>query len=118
MTSQRRKISDATLALATAVLGMVGVAIGFSTVSHPFDIPTSLDGILTALQLGFVLAVLHGLQFRKALTIMTPVLAVLAMAAIRQHQSVFALLGVTLAVYGVIGIGLSALTETRAKAAG
>lgn len=118
MTLQRATISDASLALGLAVLGMVGVAIGFSTAAHPFDIPTSLDGVLTAVQLGFVLAVLHGLRFRKAVIIMTPVLAVLAMTAIRQNESAFALLGVTLALYGVIGIGLAALTQPRAKVAG
>ncbi len=111
-------ISDTTLAFIIALLGMAGLAIGFSTVAHPFDISPSLDGTLTAVQLGFVLAVLHGLGFRRALTLMAPVLLVLVAAAVRQGESVFALLGVTLTLYGVIGIGLAMLVHSHAEHAG
>jgi hypothetical protein len=102
-------VSDATLAFLIAALGLIGVGVGFATVAHPFDIAPSLDGTLTAAQLGFVLAVLHGLRFKRVLWMMTPVVGVLVIAALRQHESPFALAGVTLALYGVIGIAVSQL---------
>ena len=112
-TRRLSEISDATLSLIVAVVGMVGIAIGFSTVAHPFNISPSLDGALMAGQLGFVLAMLHGLKFRRVLWMMAPVIGVLAVAALRQHESAFALVGVTLTLYGVVGIGLSLLLSAE-----
>lgn len=111
------RVSDANIAFALVVMGAAGIVVGFATVSHPFDISPSLDGTLTAVQLGFVLALLHGLAFRRVLTIMAPLVGVLFIAAVHQHESAVALVGVTLLFYGVAGLGLSLVTRTRANAA-
>ena len=111
------RVSDAHVALALVVMGVTGIVVGFATVAHPFDISPSLDGTLTAVQLGFVLALLHGLPFRRVLAIMAPVVGVLFIAAMRQHESAVALVGVSSLFYGLAGLGLSLVTRTRANAA-
>ncbi len=110
-----KEISDAALAFIVAVVGMTGMAVGFATFSHPFDISPSLDGTLMAAQLGFVFAVLHGLRFRRVLSMMAPVLGVVAVVAARQHESAFALVGVTLTFYGIIGVALAMLLQSARK---
>ncbi len=108
-------LSDAALGLGLAVTGMIGLAIGFSTTAHPFTISPSIDGTLMCAQFGFVLATLHGLSYRRSLGVMIPVVAVLGVAAVRQHESVYALVGVTLTLYGVVGIIRSLLVNDGGK---
>ncbi len=112
------RLNDTTLALVLALLGVVGLVIGFNTTAHPFHISPALDGVLAACQLGFVLALLHGLPYRRVLLTMSPVLGILVIAAQRQHESVAALVGVNLLVFGVVGLGVAMLLEPRAKVAG
>ncbi len=112
MTQDRLSFSDTSLAFAVATAGVLGIAIGAATTANPFVISPSLDGTLTMLQLGFVLAILGGTGFRRTLYAMLPLLSILVIAAINQHESAWALAGATLTLYGVVGVGVSMLLRS------
>lgn len=116
MTLDRLNLSDATLAFGLAVLGMAGIAVGWLTSANPFVISPGLDGTLTMVQLGFVLALFHGLGYRKTLSTMLPLLSILVIAALFQRESPWALVGVTLMLYGIVGLGVTMLTESPRSA--
>jgi hypothetical protein len=99
-----KPLPDTRLGTLVVVLGFIGVGVGLKTHADPFAVPPSLDGIMASALVGFVLATLHGLDFRRALAVLSPALGVLAVVAVRCHESPFALVGINLVLFGAIGL--------------
>ena len=70
------EITDRKIATILAVSGPLLIAIAFARTAHPFNMLPGMDGAFTCGQLGFVLAMLHGIKFRRVLQLMLPIVAI------------------------------------------
>lgn len=96
---------DHRLATALALGGGISLAAAFIVTRHPFDMPPSMDGVFVCGVLGFVLAMLHGLPFRRALLVMAPIV-VIQLAAFASYRVVpFGAFGMQAVIYGLVGLG-------------
>jgi hypothetical protein len=100
--------SDRKLAMMLAAAGPVLIAIAFARNALPFNMLPGMDGAFTCGQLGFVLAILHGINFRRALQLMLPIVAIELACCIIHNVSGFAVLGVQALLYGLIGLWVTA----------
>ena len=103
------EISDTTLALSVGFVGALSMGIGVSMYRSPFSALPGYDAAITMGLLGFLLAVLHGVPYRKVLLAMAPIVAIQIVGGQRYRASVFALVGFQLAIYGIVGLVMSAL---------
>ena len=95
-----------------AASGPVLIAIAFARNPHPFNMLPGMDGAFTCGQLGFVLAMLHGIKFRRALQLMLPIVAIELACCIIHQVSGFAILGVQALLYGLVGLWVTAPLRT------
>jgi hypothetical protein len=102
-------ISDTTLALSVGFVGALSMGIGVSMHRNPFSALPGYDAAITMGILGFVLAILHGLPYRRVLFAMAPIVAIQIVGGQRYRASVFALVGLQLALFGIVGLVMSAL---------
>jgi hypothetical protein len=93
-----------------ALVGAGGVALAVTLLrgANAFEWQPGVDGVLTMGLLGFVLLMLHGVGFGRALTVMAPILALQIPLFLLNRAPVFALLGLELVFFGAIGLGSSA----------
>jgi hypothetical protein len=112
----RAQRSDVTIALVLAVAGMLATGMAFATRRDALSIAPALDAELAMTHLGFVLALLHGLPYRRALYILAPAVLLMTVAAARQGESIPALLGVTAIVYGLLGLARAHVAEPQPRA--
>jgi hypothetical protein len=106
------EISDRKLAMILAGAGPLLIAIAFARNPHPFNMLPGMDGAFTCGQLGFVLAMLHGIKFRRALQLMLPIVAIELACCIIHQVSGFAVLGVQALLYGLVGLWVTAPLRT------
>jgi len=104
-----KNVSDTTLALLVGFSGAASMAIGVSMHRHPFSALPGYDGAITMGLLGFAFALLHGVPYRKLLLALGPIVAIQIVGGQRYQASVLALVGLELALFGVVGLVMSAL---------
>ena len=103
------ELSDATLAAAMTLVGLVGMTYASLTMRQPFAMLPGMDGALTAGVLGFGFALLHGLRYRDVVRMLVPVVGVQIAGCIVHHESIIAIIGLELVVVGGIGVVLAAV---------
>jgi hypothetical protein len=109
-----RRLSNGTLGTLIAAAGIVMMTIGVSSSAHPFAALPGMDGAMAAGTIGFVLALLHGLSFRRSVEIIAPVVLVQVLVSFRHDCTVLALIGLELGIFGLLGIASSWLREVFA----
>lgn len=105
--------SDLPLGLALLAVGAISVAVA-SRQDRAFDLVPSMEGCLTAGVVGFALALLAGVAYRRALVLLSPIVAIQAMGALLHNASVPAVIGIEAVVVGLVGTGLALRARTPA----
>jgi hypothetical protein len=109
------KISDGSLGTLLATIGIIMMCAAVLTDKQPFAALPGMDGAMTAGTLGFILALLHGLSFRRSLQLMTPIVFVQAVGSTLYQCNIVALIGLELGIYGLIGIAVTWYRDVRAE---
>jgi hypothetical protein len=104
-------------ALALAIAGGASMLLASRWHWSAGDLSPGLEGCLTTAVVGFVMVLLHGLPYRHALALASPVVAAmyLVMAAAEGRALATGITGMALTILGVLGVAL-ALGDPRAAA--
>jgi hypothetical protein len=97
-----------TVALLIGAVGIILMAVGFATHAQPYAATLGYDSAMTVGVLAFAFALAHGLSYRKTLEILTPLVLVQTVGAIRQGISP-APIGTELVIFSVVGFAFIAL---------
>ena len=96
------------VALLIGTLGFALMALGFATHAQPYAATLGYDSAMTVGVLAFGFALAHGLSYRKTLEILTPLVLVQIVGAVRQGVSP-APIGTELVIFSAVGFALIAL---------
>lgn len=108
------RTEDRTLGAAATIVGVGLVTTALRHDPSALQFQAGMDGAVVAVVVGTILARLHGLRFRTALTLMAPIVAVqmLVMRAVGYPVAPGA--GLELTIIGMLGVAFGGRGEARA----
>ena len=102
---------DMALSLALAAAGVAAVIFAIAHRWNPQELNPGIEGCLTAGVVGFVMALLHPLPYGSAVALTAPIVAVEYTSSVVAGGPAVGVVGVQLAVMGMIGLAVGLATR-------
>ncbi len=110
-----RVSGDLPLALVLLTAGAASALVASRQSAVAFHFLPSMDGCLTAGCVGFLLALLSGASYRRALFMLLPIVSAQVLGARVHGASLFSVLGIEAMVVGGVGVVLAMHASSTAR---
>jgi hypothetical protein len=110
-------LKDLALASVLTLMGGALVLVALRMRWNPQDLNPGIEGCLTVGVVGFILALLHPLEYRHAVLISAPVVAVQYGACLAVGGPAAGVVGIELIIFGFVGLGMALHRSRPAPAA-
>lgn len=99
-------LKDWTLASALTLVGVALVLVALRMRWNPHELNPGIEGCLTVGVVGFLFALLHPLEYRHAVLVSAPVVAVQVGACLAVGGPAAGVVGIELIIFGLTGLGM------------